>query len=201
VNKDTTVVGYYPGGGGNRYFRYTQEREFEKFDTAYDQYNLYPEYRYLTTELEFPLKSPIILTHCLNAERIKNTIGACDIVFILSDFKKSLLREWILNGHSRYKERINSGNDPEEHTKINSAWATIVWHHDYYKKFPIDVMDHAIIDLSADKDKFSQLMNEELDRYHCEIFDFCWNIYTTQGKNAPIVSLYARHISEQNSYR
>jgi hypothetical protein len=192
VNKDPTVIGYYPGGGGNRYFRYTQEREFEKFDTAYDQYNLFPEYRYLTAELEFPLKSPIILTHCLNAERIKTTIGTCDIVFILSDFKKSLLREWILNG--RNKEHINLDVDEQ-------AWATIVWHHDYYKKFPIDVMDHKVIDLSTDKDKFSQLMNEELDRYHCEIFDFCWNTYTTQGENAPIVSLYTQHISEQNSYR
>ena len=192
-----SVIAYYPGGGGNRYLRYLQKEEFEKAYTAYDQFYMHYEYRHLLDPIEFPLKSQLILTHCLNSEKIKSTVGPCDITFIITDFKKSLQREWSINGYANYKQKIVDIKS-EELKKLDSAWATIVWHHDYYKNYPISTENYKVVNTLIDDNKFTQSMNIELGRYYDDTFEFCWDIYNQQGPTASIITLYTQHISEHN---
>lgn len=60
--------------------------------------------------------------------------------------------------------------------KINSAYETIVWHRDYYNKFPVDLTGaNTVIDVDKDMDNFSVVMRQELSCYHSEVFDSVWN--------------------------
>jgi hypothetical protein len=60
--------------------------------------------------------------------------------------------------------------------KINSAYEIINWHIDYYQKMPLDFSQaEKVIDIAADEDEFSLLMQQELRLYPSEIFDQVWN--------------------------
>ena len=60
--------------------------------------------------------------------------------------------------------------------KINSAYETIVWHRDYYEKFPVDFTGAGtVIDVDSGNDKFSVVMRQELSGYQCKVFDSVWD--------------------------
>ena len=114
------VIAFYPGGGGNRYIRYIAGLEYSQNNAVYDRQapSQFFANRYLTNGVD--TSKNIILTHCLNKEHIKSLIENCRITFLISDFKKSLHREWKLMGHARYTpnydtikiEHYNAVKDP-----------------------------------------------------------------------------------------
>ena len=98
------IIGFYPGGGGNRYLRYINNIEYSRHNVTYDSLVYGQKFinRYLLNGIG-QIDNNVILTHCLNETHIKSVIGNCNITFLKTNFKKSLHREWNLIGHSRYK--------------------------------------------------------------------------------------------------
>lgn len=103
---DITVIAFYPGGGGNRYMQKLLNNEFSTPHIAYDYKfkELVHSHRYLLDDIPEPPRSEYVLTHCMNYSRIRSVFGDVDIRMIVTDFKKSLQREWMLNGNMLYKQ-------------------------------------------------------------------------------------------------
>jgi hypothetical protein len=60
--------------------------------------------------------------------------------------------------------------------KINSAYEIINWHFDYYQTRPMDFSQvEQVVDIAADQDEFSLIMQQELKLYPSEIFDQVWD--------------------------
>ena len=194
---DLSVIAFYPGGGGNRYLRYLQNKEFDDYNISYDSDSIWTkqrsEYRYLLTPFSAPVTGNIVLTHCLNPQQIIKFFGPCDITILLTDFKKSLRREWLLQGLKLYKKEVGSES---EHDLINSVWSTIVWHHNYYNQYPMITNGCKIVNIATGLDKFAKVMQQELENYHSKLFEFCWDIYSSQGPSASIITLYDQHKDE-----
>jgi hypothetical protein len=223
VNKPT-VIAFYPGAGGNRYLRYLTGKEYLTPDITYD--NKFTdqkfEFRYLLEKVK--VNQEFILTHCLNYSHINEQLNPKKVIMINSDFKKSLRREWWLNGNNLYKQKVqlvnqdcmlttyNNIKDPNwpniltvedmlpDHKKetmekmskynvpeeLNSAWATVSWHHAYYEKYPVE-LGYAEI---ANDQEFVNFMEYELNKYDNEYFNFSWDIFNRYGPNATINELY-----------
>jgi hypothetical protein len=190
-----SVIAFYPGGGGNRYLRYLQNKDFSNYNVSYDNIVVgqKSEYRYLLNPLSKPLDTNPILTHCLNSKQIIKFFGPCDITILQTDFKKSLRREWCLQGLQLYKKKVQN---EVTHDLLNSVWSTITWHHNYYTQHQIDTSNCKIIDITTGSDDFAKVIQQELENYYSKLFDFCWEIYTNQGPTAPIVTLYDQHKDE-----
>lgn len=232
----STVIAFYPGGGGNRYLRYLSGQEYSQSAITYDSYNATQkfEHRYLLQD-KINTSENIILTHCMNCDRIQQIVGPCEVIFIKSDFKKSILREWKLSGFDRYKQKFkfdyesfmvesyqkikddswpecNNYNEfenlPDCHKQevyekskkfcnldeLISAWECICWHKDYYEKYPINTKNCKIIEIDKESTSFAEVIRKELESYNSKIFDFCWDIFNSNGNNAPIVDLYIQNI-------
>ncbi len=192
---DLSIIAFYPGGGGNRYLRYLQNKDFNNYNISYDieSESQHDEYRYLLTPFSTSIGSNVILTHCLVPQQIIKFFGPCNITILQTDFKKSLRREWCLQGLQFYKEKVQNDLDYE---LINSAWSTIVWHHAYYNQYPMITDGCKVVDVTTGSDKFAKVMQQELENYHSKLFEFCWNIYSSRGPSAPIITLYDQHKDE-----
>jgi hypothetical protein len=108
------IIAFYPGAGGNRYLRMLENKEWESFNKFYD-FSVHGQSlanRYLLEDVRDTDQPHIILTHCLNATRLKTMFPDRNIVFIIGDFKSCLRREWAVAGHSRFVKL-------EESKKIN----------------------------------------------------------------------------------
>lgn len=65
--------------------------------------------------------------------------------------------------------------------KINSAYEIIVWHLDYYEKYPVDFSGaEQVINIDIDNDDFCLLMKTELNLYPSEIFNQVWEAINGQ---------------------
>lgn len=62
--------------------------------------------------------------------------------------------------------------------KVESAYETIHWHLEYYKKYPVDMSQnfHDIVDIDRDDTEFADVMRKELDSYSSEIFNEVWKL-------------------------
>jgi hypothetical protein len=110
------VIAFFPGAGGNRYLQYLLSNDWKKHGISYDVKNqgqLF-ENRYLLSDTTD--NNEYILTHCLNSSKIQSVFPDKEIIFIKSDLKQSLKREWMLHGHARYaKKQIESVFPRVEH--------------------------------------------------------------------------------------
>mgnify|MGYP003338022682 FL=1 len=171
----------------------------------------------------------------MNSQKIKQIFPDHAMVFIKSDLRLSLQREWALHGHQRYVARCKQNTvcklehyqafrapnwpniDTEDQIdqlpdeikqqvqadydqvvasvdhntldtdivarltrdatdKINSAYEAITWHLEYYKKYPVDFSTaHHVIDIDTEANEFCKLMQNELNRYHSELFTQVWS--------------------------
>jgi len=110
---DITVIAFYPGGGGNRYLRKLLNEEFTTANVAYDYKfsNQLFNHRYLLDDILEPPRSKYVLTHCMNYSRIRSVFGDVDVKMILTDFKQSIRREWMLNGDAMYKQKYTENQE------------------------------------------------------------------------------------------
>lgn len=236
------IIGYYPGGGGNRFIRYMENQEFHQTGLAYDNIVSAPlrgKYLDADGQVENKTHDPMLL-HCVNYDRIYQETGRSDIVIIKSDIKDSLCREWSIKG--KYKpmflpkeisdeellvELVQSMKDPDwpevrnskEYKELpfwirreveyqfnknkqcmsntscynflDSAYTAIIWHHNLYMKYPLDPGLGKLVDIDQDDSEFARVMRRELAQYrHNLLFNFAWEVYTTLGPNAPIITLF-----------
>jgi len=85
---------------------------------------------------------------------------------IKEDYKKN--SKEILTGLDSVKKNILD--------KVDSSFENILWHKNYYEQYPIKIgADSEVIDISSGPSKFCQIMRQELNNYHSEIFDQVWN--------------------------
>ncbi len=77
-------------------------------------------------------------------------------------------RIWPVDPLAKLKKEYDDG--------LESAYATIQWHQDYYRLYPLDLSHcDTVIDID-EQNHFASVMKPELARYSSEIFDRCWNI-------------------------
>jgi hypothetical protein len=112
------IIAFYPGAGGNRYLQQLLGNEYKQPNRSYDSVSVGQrfQHRYLLDTVTSPLQSQHILTHCMNSQRIQQMFPDHKIVFIKSNLKTSLQREWALHGHERYMSRtVDSAVSRIEH--------------------------------------------------------------------------------------
>lgn len=99
------IIAFYPGAGGNRYLQRLLGNDWTQPNTSYDlkTTQLYA-HRYLLGPVP-QTESQYILTHCMNSQKIQQTFPGHAMVFITSDLKTSLQREWALHGHQRFLDQ------------------------------------------------------------------------------------------------
>lgn len=107
--KNTTVIAFYPGGGGNRYLLSLLEQEFSTLGVTYDKQfsSQLKSLRWLMGKIDAPLTT-YCLTHCMNATHIENTLSPKNIIFIDTDLQQSLQRQWYHNGIRLYRENLSN---------------------------------------------------------------------------------------------
>jgi hypothetical protein len=236
------IIGYYPGGGGNRYHQFLNNKPFDKSGVAYDwTTTIHFRGSYLNKENQLNnTGSKDVLTHCVNYDRIQQQSNRNDIEIIKTSLKDSLSREWSIKG--KYKpmffpesmsdtdfllELYQAIKDPswpnidnfedykslpksiynEVELKLNenraktsqqgvynfltSAYTAIAWHHDMYKKYPMDPGPGQLIDIDTDQTEFGSVMRTELSLYkNNKLFNFAWEVFESLGNSAPIVTLF-----------
>lgn len=102
------IIAFVPGAGGNRYLQMLLGNAWTKNGTSYDLVNRqWYEHRYLLTPITFS-PGTHTLTHCMNSKLIQSVFPGQDILFIKSSVKNSLRREWVLHGHDRYLQRVDT---------------------------------------------------------------------------------------------
>lgn len=100
------IICYYPGAGGNRYYRMLQNLDWIQPNQTYDDLvkDQIFQHRYLYHESVVD-QQPVMLTHCMNTPLIKKLCPGQKITVILADLQSCLRREWSLSGHQRYQQK------------------------------------------------------------------------------------------------
>lgn len=159
------IIAYYTGSGGHRYLNFLTNQDYTKLGTTYF-HEKDKELEYLTPEKTYKTY-PIILTHCLNYDLIKNKFPLDnEVYFIIADRKASWCRKYML------KLLINCKTDNE---KYNTAFNFISELNSYYENIPIKFGNAKIIDTNLDNSLFSTTMKKELSLYSCKIFEKAWD--------------------------
>ena len=184
------IISFYPGAGGHRLQNKLLNLEFDKPGAIYDVVGVdtpLRKYRYLDnlSTVNTP-NDLIILTHCMDVNLIKNIFPNRRIIQIVSDYKKSLRRQWTLMSRDFQKENFSN--------VLDNAFVFIKWHNQYYKNYPIAGQADEIINVNSDLDEFSVIMRNELN-LESDIFDLAWDTYHQYGDDAPTITLYEEYIN------
>ena len=77
------------------------------------------------------------------------------------------------------------------HNFLTAAYTAIIWHHELYKKYPLDPGPGQLVDIDTDDTEFGCVMRRELKLYqNNKLFNFVWDVYKNLGKDAPIITLF-----------
>lgn len=77
------------------------------------------------------------------------------------------------------------------HNFLSSAYTAIIWHHNFYKKYPFDPGPAQVIDVDMDSSEFAAVMRRELVlSRHSKLFNFAWEVFDALGRDAPVVTLF-----------
>jgi hypothetical protein len=80
---------------------------------------------------------------------------------------------------------------------LSAAYTSIIWHNETYKKFPLEAGNATLVDIDNDDSQFAEIMRRELNSHANNfLFNFAWDVYTTHGSHAPIISLYQESCHE-----
>lgn len=186
------IIAFYPGSGGNRYSLYLQNKFFNKPGGHMHQPSEdFKSYQYLSDNTEnknFNMLSPqLVLTHCLNKEKINLFFPEHPITKIKADYKKSLRREWVVVMQYYYQSLPRQD-------QISYMFAMIAWHDEYYQQYPVDWTVDTVIDIDNDDTLFGEVMRRELNQQD-EDFDFVWECFYKFGADAPIIDLWSERVT------
>ena len=134
------IICFYPGGCGNRYYLSLQNKEYKKHLVSYDgRVNQPFRKRYLLDNgIDSSTDNEVLLTHCLNFEKIKfHFPNHTTIVALDTDFKMSLRRQWMLDGLRNFQSTKTPSGEPDDSVfdEISSAFESIKYHKQYYNHF------------------------------------------------------------------
>lgn len=178
------IIAWYPGAGGNRFYRHLQGQQTFVANQGYDQLNPFQDFknRYPTNDADVN-NHLVIFTHCVNYDLIvKKWPDHGEIYFISADLGKSLRRQWAL-----FQQNVSENQHP-----VGGPFSTIVWHHKYYTCYPWHPGAGTVVDSSTFLD-FSEMLSQELDSIICPEFDFAQSMFDQHGINAPILDLYNQY--------
>ena len=161
------IIGYYTGSGGHRYLNFLENKDYTEFGVTYF-HDKDKELEYLIPEKTYK-KYPIIFTHCLNYDLIRNKFpDDTDINFLIADRKTSWCRKYLIKVSQNFLSDID---------KYETALNFISELDRYYTDIPIKYGNAKILDIDTDNSKFSIIMKKELSLYSCEFFNKAWNDY------------------------
>lgn len=132
-----TVIGFYPGAGGHRYYNSVINRPFSKSGKVYDNAPTDYDARY-TTSQSHSTYTDIVSSHCVNYTTLKNCyVNQSNFTIIRSNLKQSLYREYRLIGRERYlRNRMQTELDAVklEHYRHykDSTWPEVHTIEQYY---------------------------------------------------------------------
>jgi len=176
------IISFYPGGGGNRFYKWMRGKTNFELNKGYDRSNPFQiiANRYPSDETKSQLISaPVIFTHCVNYDLIAECWqNQQDVFFINTDCVKSLRRQWAL-----FQKFISSN----QHS-VGGPFSTIAWHDAYYKQYPWSPGPATVVDHNNFKE-FFEMMQIELDSIVCPEFDFAQLMFEQHGPQAPILDL------------
>lgn len=192
---NNSVICYYPGSGGNRLKNKMQGKEYQTSNVIYDNNDFKDpnkkKFKYLINESKFEKDSTkIILTHCMDLTLVRSIFPNREIIQIVSDYKKSLRRQWEMVTRNYKKEYFE--ND------LDNAYSFIKWHAQYYKEYPLSGLADKTINIDVDVDEFSLTMRTELE-LKSNMFDLAWDAYCQYGDDAPIIDLYNSQLTIHKS--
>jgi hypothetical protein len=143
------IIGYYPGSGGNRYYRYLTGLDFystDTYDGAPDTHDVHGgifKSWYFDTDTTFNQTCPYVLTHCVNHARLMKMLPPQEVVIIKADMMSSLRRRFNVGGLS-----IGDRHEVFEKTVVEIYNDT---KRDSYQDIT-DLIKYAIIDQDAMKE-------------------------------------------------
>ena len=113
---------------------------------------------------------------------------------VTSEFELNSLPVHIKIEVDTYFAQVSNLNKPNgEYQHLLSAFATISWHNDYYKNYPVDMTNVTIIDINNDNSPFTKVMQTELTGYIDPIFELAWDSYGIQRKDAELTKIYEQY--------
>lgn len=175
------IIAWYPGAGGNRFYKWLQgQREFES-NQVYDRTNPFQIFsnRYPVDKKQV-IQQPVIFTHCVNYELILQCWPDHDTVyFVQASRHKSLRRQWALR-----EKFVLKNTHP-----VGGPFSTITWHDKYYSQYPWSTGPGTVVDSSTFLE-FSKMLCDELESITCPEFDFAQQMFEQHGHTAPILDLY-----------
>jgi hypothetical protein len=102
----------------------------------------------------------------------------CNSVTDIDKLPKQILDE-VNADYKKITKISNNGLDKIKNNvlcQVDSCFATISWHKNYYQSYPVDTEpEDNIIQIENGTDEFCQTMQHELSLYHSEIFDLVWD--------------------------
>jgi len=180
------IIAFYPGGGGNRFYKWLQGQTAFEPNQGYDHTNPRQSFvnRYPRKETKAQLvQEPVVFTHCVNFDFITECWPDQDkIYFIFTDKNQSLKRQWAL-----FQNKNSANRHP-----VGGPFSVITWHNDYYTEYPWDTKTGTVVDSNTFPD-FIKMIQQELDSISCPEFDFAQRMFEQHGPTAPILDLYNQH--------
>jgi hypothetical protein len=169
------IIAFYPGAGGNRFYHWLRGARKFSLDIKYDLFTpyQYQENRYPRDPAQV-VHSPVIFTHNMNFDYLKNCWSGRKIYMLDWDYKKSLCRRWLLR------------NDKDDQPYRASAYNTICWHYEYYQRYPKEFGNAEIVDPNSYPEFFDSMQQETAQDPD---FDWAWDVFQRYGSNAPVLEL------------
>lgn len=137
------IIAFYPGGCGNRYLNFIKDKEYQTFSKSYEASNRQKNTnRYLLSKNTKRCEgedTEIILTHCLNYNKIKYYFPKHSIVALVTDLKSSLRRQFMLDGIDPYNKNNKVYSILDIYNSIREySWPRIEFENQI-DKLPVDI--------------------------------------------------------------
>lgn len=182
-----------PGAGGHRFVHYLMNCDY-RLDIRYDTYHQKKDsilcgdkFRYLTDSSQ-PVDintNTTILTHTMNNSLIERVFPGHKIYNLDIDLKRSLKR--YINKFSEVDKVIDNKELVESDNYLDICYNSIVWHNDYYKKYPVDYTNGVVI---SHGHEFYEFMGSYLSNITDKWFDLAWGLFEQYGSDAPVIDIY-----------
>lgn len=173
------IIAFYPGGCGSRYLNFIEGKEYQTFSKSYDLTTRQKkENRYLLSEnIKNNNDSEIILTHCLNFDKIKYHFPKHSIVALVTDLKSSLRRQFMLDGINLHNKNNKEYSILDIYNSIREySWPQIELE-SQIDSLPIDIKQKLQVSIAGHEYYSSEIFKEVVAAF--EIICFHRQYYET----------------------